>query len=83
MTKSESATHTTITTDATIGPKFRSIRNIIMTDIRDGVDKAVTRQTIATFHAGTAADAKFAKHYAWYRGTMKKAGLLPAPVAAE
>lgn len=38
--------------------------------------KATAKALVSKFHPGSAAELKFDKHYAWYKGTMKKAGEL-------
>lgn len=60
-----------------------SIRQIIMRDIEAGVDKKLTQAKIEQFHPTSAACAKFAIHYGWYKGTMKKAGILFGSGAAQ
>lgn len=39
--------------------------------------KREAKDLVAKFHAGTAADRKFDKHYAWYKGTAQKENLIP------
>ena len=49
-----------------------SIRSIIRGDILANVPKSETAAKIAEFHADKQANLKFAKHYAWYKGQLKK-----------
>lgn len=76
MTAAEQSTHTTITVDANADnvnrPLPQSIRSIIRGDILAGVATSETRKKIETLHPTTAACKKFSKHYAWYKGQIKK-----------
>lgn len=81
MTAAQQATHTTITVennaDDVNRPLPPSIRSIIRGDIMAGTPVSETRKKIDTLHAETAACKKFSKHYAWYKGQLKKEGKLP------
>ena len=84
MTVTESATHVTVTTpNDALRPTPPSIRSIIRGDILAGIPKSETQARVLAFHPESAATAKFAKHYGWYKGQVKKEGKLPAakPVA--
>lgn len=82
MTVATQNTHTTITAPGTdVRPLPPSIRSIIRNDIMEGVAKSETARKIAEWHAETAANTKFAKHYAWYKGQLKKEGKLPVAQA--
>ena len=84
MSAATCSTHTTITTPAT-GPKpDYSIRSLCMTAILEG-HKAPERAKelkdqceamVKEHHPDSAAAKKFGKHFAWYKSTMKKEGLL-------
>lgn len=73
-TVAETNTHTTVTTTNpdVQRPLPPSIRSIIRGDILAGIAKSETRAKIATLHPTTAANLKFAKHYGWYKGQLKK-----------
>lgn len=81
MTAAQQATHTTITVENNADEHNRplppSIRSIIRGDILNGIPTSETRKKIETLHAETAACKKFSKHYAWYKGQIKKEGGLP------
>lgn len=78
MTHAESTTHATITVVApAVKPVPPSIRSIIRGDILAGVPKSETQARITQFHGESAAASKFAKHYGWYKGQIKKEGKLP------
>lgn len=71
----EQLTHTTVTLDANDKvnrPLPQSIRSIIRGDILAGVAVSETRKKIETLHASSKAAEKFSKHYAWYKGQIKK-----------
>jgi hypothetical protein len=67
-------THTTVTStnNKVNRPLPQSIRSIIRGDILAGVPKSETQAKINKFHPTTAACSKFAKHYGWYKGQIKK-----------
>jgi len=78
MTHTESSTHATITVVAPAQkPVPPSIRSIIRGDILAGIPKSETQARVLAFHPESAATAKFAKHYGWYKGQVKKEGRLP------
>lgn len=79
MTKAISSTHTTITEVGTRQDGVASIRQICMTGILAGKSTKEIAAEIQAAHPASAAAAKSAKHIAWYKATMKKAGQLPAP----
>lgn len=72
----QQATHTTVTLDSTTDkvnqPLPPSIRSIIRGDILAGVAVSETRKRIEALHPTTKACEKFSKHYAWYKGQIKK-----------
>lgn len=76
--QTKTATHTVTTTPAENGgvaaPK--SIRQIMMGGILAQTPKAEVEAEVVRLHPNSAAAKKFGKHYAWYKGTMKKAGQL-------
>ena len=74
MSNTKSATHTTVTIVPAIPtlPAVPSIRNLILTGIRNNEPKAETFAKVSKFHPNSAATQKFAKHYAWYKGWLKK-----------
>lgn len=76
MTAAQQSTHTTITVEndenSVNRPLPPSIRSIIRGDILNGVAQSETRKKIETLHPETAACKKFSKHYAWYKGQIKK-----------
>ena len=79
-TITRSATHTTITTlntNTTPSSHVPSIRSIIRGGILNGASKAEMVTAINRHHPMSAAARIPAKHIAWYRATMKKAGELP------
>lgn len=83
----KTATHTVTTTpadNAGVDSKL-SIRQIITRGILAQTPKAEVEKQVVALHPNSAAAAKFGKHYAWYKGTMKKAGLLEGlvPLTAE
>lgn len=73
-TIAEQSTHTTVTTQSkkVNNPLPLSIRQTIRGDILAGVPKSETQAKITKFHPTTAACSKFAKHYGWYKGQLKK-----------
>lgn len=73
-TVAESSTHVTVTSSAESveRPLPPSIRSIIRGDILAGVAKSETQRKIDLFHSTSAASKKFAKHYGWYKGQIKK-----------
>ena len=77
MTKAAQTTHTTVTLPATRQDGGPSIRQIIRTGILTGRAKAEIQADVVANFPESAAAAKFGKHYAWYKATMKKAGELP------
>lgn len=77
MTKAAQVTHTTVTLPATRQDGAPSIRQIIRQGILSGTPKAEVQAQVMANHPESAAAQKFAKHYAWYKATMKKAGELP------
>lgn len=76
MTVATQNTHTTVTTennpDEVSRPLPPSVRSIIRGDILAGIATSETRKKIETLHPETAACKKFSKHYAWYKGQIKK-----------
>lgn len=79
MTKTISTTHTTVTLPNPNPEKsILSIRQICMTGILAGKSTKEIAAEIQLHHPNSAAAAKSAKHIAWYKATMKKAGQLPA-----
>lgn len=71
----EQATHTTVTlsaSDKVNQPLPPSIRSIIRGDIIKGVPQSETKRKIMEWHATSKAAEKFAKHYGWYKGQIKK-----------
>lgn len=82
MTAATCNTHTTIT-ETVSGPRPEySIRqiciNAIMASEADPklaqLYKDQARELITELHAGSAAQAKFGKHYSWYKSQLKKEG---------
>jgi hypothetical protein len=57
-----------------------SIRQIMMQAILSGRPKADVKADIEKYHPKSAAAAKFAIHYGWYKSTMKKQGLIAGSV---
>lgn len=83
MTAATCSTHTTITQPASGQRPDYSIRQLCMTAIREAATstperakslKAECEALVKQYHPESAAAAKFPKHYAWYKATMKKAG---------
>lgn len=73
-----STQRTTVTTpEVAQDPSQPSIRQIIMGGILAKQDKAAIKAKVDELYPTSAASAKFGKHYAWYKATMKKAGQLP------
>lgn len=78
MTKTVSTQRTTVTTpEVAQDPTQKSIRQIIMGGILTKASKETIKAEVDRLYPTSAASAKFGKHYAWYKATMKKAGQLP------
>lgn len=72
-------THTTVTLPGTRQDGGPSIRQIIRGGLLAGeTTKEIAAKVQAAFPDSAAAK-KSAKHIAWYKATMKKAGELPKP----
>jgi hypothetical protein len=72
MTKSISTQRTTVTLPGVSDINTPSIRQIMLKGILTGAKKEDIKAEVAKFHAGSAGDVKFAKHYSWYKVFIKK-----------
>jgi hypothetical protein len=71
-------THIVTTTSLPLNPTcpVPSIRSLIRGMLLDGATTQEITAKVIQFHPTSAAAAKPAKHIAWYKATMKKAGEL-------